>query len=86
MVDTNNTSENQNNDQQNNDQQNNNQQNNSSGCIYDKYGRSPDKKTICGIGLKSASADTGEGLQKCVFETSSLAPSHVPTKQTHHSS
>lgn len=38
------------------------------GCTYDEYGRSPDGKTICGIGLKSASADTEEGFQKCVFE------------------
>ena len=42
--------------------------NNTSGCVYDKYGRSPDKKTICGVGLPSAAADTGSGYQKCVFK------------------
>lgn len=41
---------------------------NSQGCIYDKYGRSPDGQTICGIGLPSAGADNGTGYQKCVFE------------------
>ena len=43
-------------------------QNNSSGCIYDKWGRTPDKSQICAIGLKSASADTQSGVTKCVFE------------------
>ena len=41
---------------------------NSQGCMYDKYGRSPDGQTICGIGLPSAGADNGTGYQKCVFE------------------
>lgn len=70
MVDTNPTSNTQNNDTQNNNTQNDNtQQKNVTGnCVYDKYGRSPDKKTICGVGLPSAGADTGEGYQKCVFE------------------
>ena len=48
-----------------------NQQNNNSsgsGCIYDKWGRTPDKSQICAIGLKSASADTQDGVVKCVFE------------------
>lgn len=43
-------------------------QNNSSGCIYDKWGRTPDKSQICAIGIKSASADTQSGVTKCVFE------------------
>ena len=49
----------------------NNQNNNtpnSSGCIYDKWGRTPDKSQICAIGIKSASADTQDGVVKCVFE------------------
>lgn len=40
----------------------------SGGCVYDNFGRSPDKSTICGIGLPSAGADTGSGFQKCVFK------------------
>ena len=39
-----------------------------SGCIYDKWGRTPDKSQICAIGTKSASADTQSGVVKCVFE------------------
>lgn len=39
-----------------------------SGCVYDEYGRTPDKSQICGIGLPSASADESSGYQKCVFE------------------
>lgn len=40
----------------------------SSGCIYDKWGRTPDKSQICAIGVKSAAADTQDGIVKCVFE------------------
>lgn len=39
-----------------------------SGCVYDKWGRTPDKSQICAIGTKSASADTQDGVVKCVFE------------------
>lgn len=46
---------------------NQNTQNNS-GCVYDKYGRTPDKSQICAIGIKSASADTQSGIVKCVFK------------------
>lgn len=56
-TDTNSTEEN---------QQNNN--NSGSGCIYDKWGRTPDKSQICAIGIKSASADTQSGIVKCVFK------------------
>lgn len=51
-----------------NNNNNTNISNNSSGCIYDEFGRTPDKKQICGIGLPSAGADSGNGYQKCVFE------------------
>lgn len=44
------------------------QVNTSGGCVYDKYGRTPDKSQICGIGLPSAGADSGDGYQRCVFE------------------
>lgn len=80
MPDTN-TSNNQNNqntnadgqntNNQNIDNQNTNNQNNtntSGGCVYDKFGRSPDGKTICGIGLPSAPNDEGSGFTKNVFE------------------
>lgn len=42
--------------------------NTSSGCVYDKWGRTPDKSQICAIGIKSAAADTQSGVVKCVFE------------------
>ena len=42
--------------------------NTSSGCVYDKYGRTPDKSQICAIGIKSAGADTQDGVVKCVFK------------------
>lgn len=42
--------------------------NTSSGCVYDKWGRTPDKSQICAIGIKSATADTQSGVVKCVFE------------------
>lgn len=58
-TDTNSTEEN---------QQNNNNSGGGSGCIYDKWGRTPDKSQICAIGIKSASADTQDGVVKCVFE------------------
>jgi len=51
-----------------NNEQNNQQNNNSGGCVYDKWGRTPDKSQICAIGIKSASADTQDGIVKCVFE------------------
>lgn len=51
----------------NTDTDSNNTQNNS-GCVYDKWGRTPDKSQICAIGIKSASADTQSGVTKCVFE------------------
>ena len=57
-----------NNNQNTNGDNNANSQNSTSGCTYDEYGRTPDKTQICGIGLKSASADSGDGFQKCVFE------------------
>jgi len=41
---------------------------NNSGCIYDKYGRTPNKDMICAIGIKSAAADTQTGVVKCVFK------------------
>lgn len=60
MVENNNT---------NNQNENNTENNTTTGsCIYDEYGRSPDGKTICGIGKKSASADTSTGFVKCVFK------------------
>ena len=70
MPDTSTTNnQNSNNSNQNtNDDNNANSQNSTSGCTYDEYGRTPDKTQICGIGLKSASADSGDGFQKCVFE------------------
>ena len=56
-------------DNQNTDEQetNDTQQNNTSGCVYDKWGRTPNKDRICAIGIKSASADTQSGVVKCVF-------------------
>lgn len=45
-----------------------NTNNTSSGCVYDKWGRTPDKSQICAIGIKSAAADTQSGVVKCVFE------------------
>lgn len=47
---------------------NNQNTQNNSGCVYDKYGRTPDKSQICAIGIKSASADTQSGIVKCVFK------------------
>ena len=47
---------------------NNDNNTNSSGCVYDKYGRTPDKSKICAIGIKSAAADVEDGVIKCVFE------------------
>ena len=54
--------------QSNNDNNDNNNNTSSGGCIYDKWGRTPDKSQICAIGKKSASADVEEGIIKCVFE------------------
>jgi len=70
MVENNDTSQQNTNNNNDNNQADSNQQTptSSSGCIYDKYGRTPDKKYICGIGLPSAGADQGSGFQKCVFE------------------
>lgn len=67
MVDTNTTNNNTNN---NTNSTTGNAQTNTptTGCVYDKYGRSPDGQTICGIGLPSASADTGSGFMKAVFQ------------------
>lgn len=55
--------------QTNNDTQEENTNTNTSGtCVYDKYGRSPDKSVICGIGLPSAPNDEGSGYTKNVFK------------------
>lgn len=57
-----------NNNNSNNSQENNNNTNNTGNCVYDKYGRSPDQSTICGIGLPSAPSDEGNGFTKNVFK------------------
>lgn len=50
-------------------QTNNNQTPNTNGsCVYDKWGRTPNKDMICAIGIKSAAADTQSGVVKCVFK------------------
>lgn len=57
-------------DSQKNDNNNtqNNTNTNTSGCVYDKWGRTPDKSYICAIGIKSATADKQSGVTKSVFE------------------
>lgn len=51
-----------------NENTNNNNQIMSGACVYDKYGRTPDKSQICAIGIKSAAADVETGVVKFVFE------------------
>lgn len=68
-TDTNTTSDtNTNNNDNNNDSSSITTDTSSNGCIYDEFGRTPDKTQVCGIGLPSASADEGSGYQKCIFE------------------
>lgn len=63
---TNQTNQNDSNNQENSNNTNNTQS--TGNCVYDKYGRTPDKSQICAIGIKSASADVEKGVVKCVFE------------------
>lgn len=69
-TDTSNTTDEQNEENENNEEEEDGitTDTSTSGCVYDEYGRTPDKSQICGIGLPSASADESSGFQKCVFE------------------
>ena len=65
-----NDTNNQNTDNTQNDNKNQQSNNASGSCVYDKWGRTPDKSLICAIGIKSASADTQSGVIKAVFKNS----------------